>query len=330
MRVAHAIRRLTGRLVHERDLTETEALELMAALLDGGVAELEMGALLGAMAMKSPAASELTGFRHAAQARVNHLASAPDARPVVIPSYYGARAQANLMPLVALMLARIGVPVLVHGPLEGQGGIASASVLRELGVLPCGALSEAQNALDASRIAFVPTALLCPALAQLISLRARLGVPTFAHEVALLIDPFAGEGLVLVPAWNESRRDVLASMLARLGEHALLFHGCEGEAYPDPLRRPAMTLFNAGEETTLFDAHALPAPASAARAGALPEHTDARSTAAWIETALAGRQLMPLSLANLLACCLFGAGYAEDFNQAKAIVAVRAHSLSAA
>jgi hypothetical protein len=37
---------------------------------------------------------------------------------------------------------------------------------------------------------------------------------------------------------------------------------------------------------------------------------------------------MPLPIANLLACCLFGTGYAEDFNQAKAIVAVRAHTLT--
>jgi anthranilate phosphoribosyltransferase len=305
----------------------------MAALLDGGVGELEMGAMLGAMAMKSLAASELIGFRHATQARVNHLAglaSSPDARPIVIPSYYGPRAQANLMPLVALMLARFGVPVLVHGPLEGQGGIASASVFRELGVLPCGALGDVQNALEASRIAFVPTALLCPMLAQLISLRARIGVPTFAHEVAPLIDPFASEALLLVPAWDEPRRDVLASVLLGLGGHALLFLGREGEAYPDPLRRPAMTLFDAGQRNTLFDARALPAPAGVSRAGALPEHADARSTAAWIDSVLAGKQLMPPPIANLLACGLFGAGYAEDLNQAKAIVAVRAHILSAA
>jgi anthranilate phosphoribosyltransferase len=248
----------------------------------------------------------------------------------VIPSYCGARTQANLMPLVALVLARFGVPVLVHGPLEGQGGIASASIFRELGVLPCAGLGDAQHALGTSRIAFVPTALLCPALAQLISLRARLGVPTIAHQVAPLIDPFDGEALMLVPAGDEPRRDTFASVLAGLGLHALLFHGREGEAYPDPLRRPAMILFNAGERMTLFDGHAAPAPSAIMRACALPEHSEAKTTAAWIENVLAGRQPMPLPIANLLACCLFGAGYAEDFNQAKAIVAVRTHSLSAA
>ena len=35
-------------------------------------------------------------------------------------------------------------------------------------------------------------------------------------------------------------------------------------------------------------------------------------------------------ITNLLACCLFGAGYTDDFNQSKAIVAVRTHSLAVA
>ena len=330
MLVPHAIKRLVWRRPGERDLTEPEALELFSAVLDGGVAELELGALLGALAAKPLTAAELAGFRRATQARLNRLAAGTGPRPIVIPSYRGARAQANLMPLVALALAKFGIPVLVHGPLEGQGGIASASVFRELGVFPSATLNEAQNAIGASRIAFVPIALVCPALAQLLSLRARLGVPICAHDVAALIDPFDGEALKLVPAGDETQDEALTGVLAALGEHALLFQGCEGEAYPDPLQRPAMVLFDAGERVTLFDGHGVPAATGAARAAALPEHPDAKSTAAWIEHALAGRQPMPLPIANLLACCLFGAGYAEDFNQAKAIVAVRTHALTAA
>ena len=121
-------------------------------------------------------------------------------------------------------------------------------------------------------------------------------MPTLAHEVAPLIDPFDGEALLLVPAGDDTRRDTLASVLAGLGLHALLFHGREGEAYPDPLQRPAMILFDAGMQTTLFDGHAAPAAAGATRGCALPGHSDAKSTAAWIDKALAGRQLMPLPI----------------------------------
>lgn len=330
MLVPQAIKRLACRDTGERILAETEAFEVFSAALDGGIDEFELGALLGALATRPLASPELAGFRRATQQRLNRLGPPPGPRPVAVPSYCGARTQANLMPLVALALARMGVPVLVHGPLEGQGGVASASVLRELGVFPDATLNDACGSLDASRIAFVPTALLCPALAGLVSLQARLGIPTCAREVAPLIDPFGGGALKLVPAGSEDRCEAIASVLADLGERALLFHGREGEAYPDPLRRPAMTLFDGRERVTLFDGHAMPAPPGAARAGALPEQPDAKSTAAWIGQVLAGRQPMPLPIANLLACCLFGAGYAENFNKAKAVVALRSHTLSTA
>jgi len=37
---------------------------------------------------------------------------------------------------------------------------------------------------------------------------------------------------------------------------------------------------------------------------------------------------LPKPLANQLACCLYASGYAEDFNQAKAIVAVEGNGLT--
>jgi anthranilate phosphoribosyltransferase len=330
MPAAHAIKRLACRNTGEHFLSEPDAFEIFSAALDGGVGEFELGALLGVLATRPLGSPELAGFRHAAQARLNRFIPPPGPRPVAVPSYGSGRTQANLMPLIALALARFGVPVLVHGPLDGQGGVASASVLRELGVFPCATLQEAHDALESSHIAFVPTALLCPALGGLVALHARLGVPTCAGEVAPLIDPFGGAALKLVPAGSEDRRQALASVLAGLGEHALLFQGCQGEAFPDPLQRPAMTLFDAGEGVTLFDGQAAPALAATARAGTLPEQADAKSTAVWTEQVLAGKHPMPLPIANLLACCLFGAGYAEDFNQAKAIVALRGHTLSTA
>ena len=37
---------------------------------------------------------------------------------------------------LALLLQRFGVPVLVHGLIEGYGRVTSAHIFRELGVLP--------------------------------------------------------------------------------------------------------------------------------------------------------------------------------------------------
>ena len=327
MIVARALKMLAGRHAEEHDLAEIDAFELFSAMLDGGIAEIELGAGLAALAMKQLAPTEIAGFRRALQGRLNRLSAPSTARTVVIPSYGGARARANLMPLLALMLARFGVPVLVHGPLEAHGRVASAAVFRELGILPCASLREAQAALETSRLAFVPTALLSAALAQLLALRARLGVPNCAHHVARLADPFGGEGLKLVPAADDAERDAFAAALAMHHEHALLFHGAEGEAYADPLRRPAIVYFRSGEPTLLFDAEAVSA---VTHAGHLPEQAEAKGAAQWISLVLAGKVPTPPPIANLLACCLYGTGFASDLHQSKALVAVRSHSQAAA
>ena len=62
----------------------------------------------------------------------------------------------------------------------------------------------------------------------------------------------------------------------------------------------------------------------------LPETIDAPATATWIRETMSGQHPVPLPIVNQLACCLYGAGYTSDMNQAKAIVAMQTASLAAA
>jgi anthranilate phosphoribosyltransferase len=331
MSITQVLRTLARADGGDGHLGERAAADVFGSVLDGGLDELELGAMLGALAMRTLAGGELAGFARAVAARSGRLAFAPAEHsrgivPVSIPSYSGTAEQPNLMPALALLLARFGVPVLVHGPLEAQGRVAGAVVLRELGVLPCASLHEAQLALAEAGIAFVPTALLSPALAQVIALRGRLGIANCAQLVARLLDPFAGGALRLVPAGEAAERAALAAALEGTAAHALLFVGAEGEAFAGPQQRPAIELFRAGERRVLFEAETgVAGPLPAAQADA-----DPRAAARWINQALAGRVPLPPPLSNLLACCLYGTGYCDDFNQSKAIVAVRTHALAAA
>lgn len=332
MMIAQQLRRIAGDPLEE--LSEAEAFDLFSAMLDGGVPEMELGALLTALAMKTVTPPELAGFYRAARGRVNRLSPPSTARlalrPLVIPSYSGTIEHPNLMPLLALLANHFGLPVLVHGPLEGHGRIASVSIFRELGILPCATLREAQAELAEGRIAYAPTALVAPALMQLIALRSRLGFENCAHAVANLIDPFDGLGLKLLPTADDTQSERFGAVLIRHGDSALLFRGAEGEAYADPQQRPAIEYFNDGTHETLFEAEPTPVVPSGLRSSRLPEHADAKSTARWIRDALSGKEPLPPPITNLLACCLFGAGYTDDFNQSKAIVAVRTHSLAVA
>lgn len=332
MKIAHLLKRITADQAD--NLMEAEAYDLFSALLDGGIQEMELGALLTALAMRPVTAEELSGFYRAARGRINRLLPPSTARlalrPLVIPSYSGALEHPNLMPLIAFLAMHFGLPVVVHGPLEGHGRIASASIFRELGVLPCASLKDAQAELAEGRIAYVPSVLIAPALMQVMSLRSRLGFENCAHAVASLMDPFDGLGLKLLPAEDDAQCDRIGSVIAAHGDNALLFRGTEGEAYADPQQRPAIEYFSDGTHETLFEAESPPILACGPRNSRLPEHADAKSTARWIGDALAGREPLPPPITNLLACCLFATGYTEDFNQAKAIVAVRTHSLAVA
>ena len=49
------------------------------------------------------------------------------------------------MPLLVLLLQRFNVPVLIHGPLEGMGRTGTATILRELGILPSVTLAQAHG-----------------------------------------------------------------------------------------------------------------------------------------------------------------------------------------
>jgi anthranilate phosphoribosyltransferase len=331
MSIAQVLRTLTRAEGGDGLLDERAAQALFGCLLDGGVDELELGAVLGALAMRPLGASELEGFCRASAARTARLDFVPAGRnrsiaPVSIPSYSGTLEHPNLMPALALLLVRFGVPVLVHGPLEAQGRVAGAAVLRELGVLPCASAHEAQHALAGAGIAFAPTALLSPALAQVIALRGRLGVANCAQLVARLLDPFSRDAVRLVPAGSAPERAALAEVVEGLGCNALLFMGAEGEAFADPQQRPAIEHFHAGERRLLFDAETSPAAPTASAHG----EADAKAAAHWIAQALSGKAPLPPPLSNLLACCLYAAGYTDDFNQSKAIVAVRTHALAAA
>jgi anthranilate phosphoribosyltransferase len=240
------------------------------------------------------------------------------------PGHGGARQEPNMLPLLVLLLQRMGVPVLLHGTLEGGGCVASAYILRELGVLPGGSLAQAQKSLDEDLLAFVPTAVLCPGLANLLALRSRMGISNPAHRLVTLLDPIESGALRMVSAAQPLHLEQLEMFLLATGFDALLMKSTEGEAFANPKQRPCIKFFRQGEAIVLFDEEML----SARSALSQPTTVDAVATAAWVKQAMAGQVPIPHPLVNQLACCLYASGYTDDMNQAKAIAAVEAGGLT--
>jgi anthranilate phosphoribosyltransferase len=311
----------------QTSLSETEAYTLFSAMLDEGLADLELGALLYALRTKGESPEELLGFKRAVAERIYHLKAPRNGiTPVVIPAYGGGRETANLLPLLALLLQHFDIPALLHGTLENHDGMAASYVLRELGILPSASLSQAQQALDQEGLAFVPTAVLCPGLASMLSLRSRLGLRNSAHLMVKLLQPFNDIGLHLVSASQASLMEQLKTVLLATETHALLLHSCDGEPFANPMQRPQLEYLNQGASEMLFEAERAPTRGMPK----LPKAASASATALWTRQVLAGEIPLPLPLVNQLACCLYGTGYAQDMNQAKAIAAIEAGGLAAA
>jgi len=302
-----------------------EARALGAALLDGGVPELETAAFMVAFNQHDPGLDAWLGLHAALAERLpDFIAPTGPFRTVILPTYHGVREHPHLTPLLALLLKSFGIPVLIHGVLEGGGGTAAAYVLRELGIMPCASVAQVNAQLQDEGIAFAPVALLSPGLAALLALRARLGIDGWVTRLAALADVLGEQSVRVTPVISGAEIAPTREVLEALGGRALLLQGCEGEAFADPLQRPDMVLVQDGQGQPVYEAHS-----TASGQANLPE-TDARATGAWIDQVMREHLPLPLPIRNQLAACLYAAGYTEDLNQARAITAINGFGRAAA
>ncbi|HEY4542004.1 MAG TPA: DNA-binding protein YbiB [Noviherbaspirillum sp.] len=287
-----------------RSLSREDARDLFAAMLDGRVSDLELGAVVLAMRIKGESVDEIAGFLDAAEASFTPLPTpGGEYAPIVIPSYNGSRQMPNLTPLLALLLARAGAPVLVHGVTADSGRVTTAEILRELECVFASTAEEASAAFVACRPAFMPIEALAPRLAHLLSLRSVLGVRNSTHTLVKIMQPFAGPALRLTsythPDYLEMLSEYFASAAPVQRGDAFLMRGTEGETVANAKRGHEITWFHEHQRTLLAERQppvdALPP---------LPAASDAVTTARWIEDALAGRQPVPETIASQVEHCL--------------------------
>ena len=278
--------------VGARNLPRDQATDLMGQVLDGTASDLEVGAFCIAMRVKGETPEEMAGFLDAVHERLEMLPAS--ASPlVVLPSYNGARKLPVLTPLLALLLARGGVPVLVHGTATEDSRVSSQDVLAALGVAPLQEVDE----IDAGSVAFAPTALLLPGLERLLDVRRTLGLRNSAHSLVKLMDPLApvaGDSLIVGSYTHPEYAESMAATIALTGADAMLLRGTEGEPVADPRRTPQMDGFLSGRTMRLQEAQGGPLTALPT----LPPTTDAASTAAYTRAVLSGELPVPEPIAR--------------------------------
>lgn len=278
-----------------RPLTREQAADLLGQVLDGTVTDLEIGAFCLAMRIKGETAEEMAGFLDATHARLQKV---PDSghTTIVIPSYNGARKLPLLTPLLALLLAREGLPVLIHGMATESTRVFTDSVLAALNIAP----HVPSTPIAPGSVAFTPTAQLCPGLQQLLDVRRVVNLRNSAHSLVKLMNPCAGNSLLVSSYTHPEYAISMAATLALMQSNALLLRGTEGESVADPRRTPKMQAF----------VHGKPIVLDAYQSGALttlpdlPATTDAASTASYIQQVLAGEKPVPAPIAQQVAYLL--------------------------
>ena len=270
-----------------RSLDRAQAADLFGQILDGTVSDLEIGAFCLAMRIKGETDQEMAGFLDATHTRLNRV---PDTghTTVVLPCYNGARKLPVLTPLLALLLARQGAAVLVHGTATESTRVTSSSVLNALGV----GTAENVTTIPTGQVAMIPTEVLCPGLKRLLDVRRVVGLRNTAHSLVKLMNPCAGNALVVGSYTHPEYALSMGATFALTGQHALLLRGTEGEPVADPRRTPQMEVFRKGQREIV----------QAAQAGSLVQvphlpSPDALETARYIQAVLNGEFPVPTPLA---------------------------------
>ena len=269
-----------------RALTREQAIDLFGQVLDGDVTDLELGAFCLAMRIKGETPDEMAGFLDATHARLHKIPTS--GTTVVLPSYNGARKLPVLTPLLALLLAREGLGVVVHGTATESTRVSAQNVLLALGVPSQSAIEK----IASGAVQFVPTALLCPGLQRLLDVRRVVGLRNSAHSLVKLMNPCDAPAIVVGSYTHPEYAASMAATFSLMGANALLLRGTEGEPVADPRRTPAMDAFLGGKASHVQEAQA----GSLASVPGLPA-PDAASTADWVKSVLKGDAPVPLPIA---------------------------------
>jgi anthranilate phosphoribosyltransferase len=272
-----------------RALNREQAADLFGQVLDGAVTDLEVGAFCLAMRIKGETPEEMGGFLDATYARMQRVPSSSGKPMVVLPSYNGARRLPVLTPLLALLVARRGLPVMIHGTSTESSRVFVSDVLVPLGVHPEAVIEPVAD----GEVVHVPTELLCPGLKRLLDVRRVVGLRNSAHSLVKLMNPCAGPGVVVASYTHPEYAVSMAAVFELMGSTALLLRGTEGEVVADARRMPQMDGFINGRRVMLQEGR----KGTLTDLPDLPKDISAEATAAYIRDVLDGRKPVPDSMA---------------------------------
>jgi len=221
----------------QRHLTLEEATEAMAMLVGGQTEPEQMGAFLMLQRLMEENSEEIAGFALGSRQHMQF----PDDMPAVDidwSSYAGKRRQLPWFILSALVLARNGYKVFMHGT-EGHtpGRVYTRECLEALNIPVADSYEAAASQIRASNFAYMPLEVISPKLREMINLRPILGLRSPVHSFTRMLNPFKAPTMIN-GIFHRGFMDIHAGAAVLLKQpNMCVFRGEGGE----PERRPGKT-----------------------------------------------------------------------------------------
>jgi anthranilate phosphoribosyltransferase len=315
------LRPLLKKMVEQgRTLRVEEARAAIGAMLDGDVADVEIAALLTALAQRGETVDELTGVVMALRERLTPL-PVTDAERAELVDTCGTGGDGsgtfNISTAAALVAAAAGAKVAKHGNRALTSCCGSADVLEALGVPVDLTPDQAVACLRAHGFVFLFAPTSHPTMRRVQPVRRALGFRNTFHLAGPLSNP-AGARAQLMGVFSREKVELVAKAMARLGvRHGLVVHGADG-LDELTLTGPTTVAEVRDERTRMYEVTPEQLGLARAPGEALKGAAAASGNAAMLEAILRGTDTGPYANARRdvvalnAAACLVVAGVAAD------------------
>jgi anthranilate phosphoribosyltransferase len=219
-------------------LSRADSAQLLQTILRGEATELELAALLGSLATRGPAPTEIAGFVDAMRAAATPIPLSDAERTLLIDTCgTGADSSGtfNISTAAALVAAAAGAGIMVakHGNRAVTSTCGSADVLEALGIPVDLSPADGAASLRKHRFAFFHAPSLHPAMKAVMPVRRALGIRTIFHLVGPLSNPARASAQVMgvyAPHLVPLAAEAMALLNTR---HAFVVHGDTGQGGMD-------------------------------------------------------------------------------------------------
>jgi anthranilate phosphoribosyltransferase len=220
------------RIIEQREtLSREDATALMQSILNGEASDVELAALLGALAGRGETAAEIAGFATALRAAANMLPlSEIEQLELVDTCGTGGDASGsfNISTATALVAAAAGAKVAKHGNRAVTSVCGSADVLEALGIPIQLSPTEAATALRTNGFAFLLAPSHHPQMKAVMPVRRAIAVRSVLHVLGPLLNP-AGARRQVMGVYQSRLVPLVANAMMMLDiQHAMVVHGDGG------------------------------------------------------------------------------------------------------